>query len=226
MHCYTLAGANTSTDTPEAPVGNPASARSTPDNDQTGKTCLPVEASTGKRSLPDDTTTSKRSLPVESPTGKATLPELVNYVYPQKEKKEKEPPEPSNDGSGRPAPQPHIALIDAYLSALAAVGRRPIEANPYQRRVRIASAMVKAGVTVEQIHRFIAHVYDPGNPDGFWRERSKPIPLETVAEQLPGWLARQQATPSPSRNGGAPSADAALWSHILSSIPPEEPNDE
>lgn len=100
--------------------------------------------------------------------------------------------------------QPHIALIDAYLEALDSVGRRPIEADPYKRRVRIARAMERAGVTGAQIAAFIQAVYDPEASDQFWQEKPKPIPLEMVAEQLPGWLATRRPAARAATASGEP----------------------
>lgn len=206
--------------TSEAPTSKP----SLPDDPQTGKRTLPDEPQTGKVDLLDDHPTSKPALPDNSPTGKAALPELVNVVYPQnKYSKEKEIPGP--DGPGRAAPDPpaHVRLIDSYLASLEAVGRKPIETNPYARRAKIATAMAHAGVTPEQVRAFVAHVYDERNPDRFWRERTKPIPLETVAEQLPAWLVeKRRALTNPAREGQDKSPDAAMWSRILSSIPSNE----
>lgn len=105
---------------------------------------------------------------------------------------------PDGAGAGNPPPdrsrplQPYIALIDAYLDALETAHRKPIEADPYKRRVRIASAMHLAGITPDQVRAFVQAVYTPDTPDSWWRDRTKPIPLETVAEQLPAWLAKQK----------------------------------
>lgn len=102
-----------------------------------------------------------------------------------------EPAKSAGSGAGhaRP-PAPHVALIDAYLDTLGNHGRRPVITNPYARYGRIASAMVKARLTPEQVCAYVEHVYT--NPsDRYWQQRPKPIPLEVVAEQLPGWLALQ-----------------------------------
>jgi hypothetical protein len=236
VHLYTLSFTRG-----DAPATESASQRSTMDTSEsaTGKPCLPelVNDIYQNRStaFTSDTATGKPHLPDDGTTGKPCLPELVNGVYPQKKRSKEKIPEanasgrqepPGANAPGRAPVQPHITLIDAYLAGLDAAGRKPIETNPYTRRVRIATAMVKSGVTAEQVRDFVAHVYDPANPDAFWRERSKPIPLETVAEQLPGWLARQRAASNQSRNGGTPSADAALWSHILNSLSEEHGDDE
>lgn len=201
-------------------------------------TTFTSETTTSKRSLPElvneidqnqsttftsEAPTSQQNLPDNTPTSQRSLPELVNVVYtPNKYSKEKEIPGPDGPGRAAPDPPPHVKLIDAYLAGLEAVGRKPIETNPYSRRAKIATAMVRAGVTSEQVRAFVAYVYDERNPDRFWCERTKPIPLETVAEQLPAWLEKRRALANPAREGQEKSPDAAMWSRILSSIASEE----
>ncbi len=89
------------------------------------------------------------------------------------------PPSPGS-APPPPAPQPHVALIDAYLEALPA---SPIQkGNPYARYGAIASALVKEGITPQQVAGYVhANSREP-----LWV--GKGIPLEYVARNIRVWL--------------------------------------
>lgn len=151
--------------------------------------------------------------------GTTAVPEVVRQPYPKKPNQIQDqtqhsdpngsvaasagelpasPVEPVEEPPVKPkGVQPHVALIDAYLGALEKLGRKPIVKNPYGRWGAIAVEMVKAGVTPERVTRFVRAIYDPDGPDKYWQGITKPIPLETVAEQLPAWEAQNQPPPPP-----------------------------
>jgi hypothetical protein len=93
--------------------------------------------------------------------------------------------------------QPHIALIDAYWSALP--GGRPI-AEDYPRHVRLASQVHEAGYTPAQIAACTAALYNPESPlfDRFWL--NKIITFEEVVRRLPIWA----QTETPEADGNEP----------------------
>ncbi len=79
-----------------------------------------------------------------------------------------------------PAPQPHIALIEAYLTALPA---QPIQkGNPYARYGAIASALVKESITPQQVAEYVHE----NSREPLWV--GKCIPLEYVARNIRVWL--------------------------------------
>jgi len=110
---------------------------------------------------------------------------------PRKPRTAKRKPAPAAEA--KPA-QPHVALVDAYLEALDAVGRKPIIANAYSRYGVIATAMQKEGVTPDEVRAFVGSVYSNDADDHYWQKKTAPIPLETVASQVKAWCTLQ--TPS------------------------------
>ena len=96
------------------------------------------------------------------------------------------PPPQSKPKTTKPKqqpPQPLVALIDAYWAGLPA----PPAGSPYSRYMRAAKRLHDAGYTPEQVTAYMRHAYE----DEFWL--GKVIPLESVAEKMPTWLATQKA---------------------------------
>ncbi len=93
---------------------------------------------------------------------------------------------PRSEAAPKPK-QPHVAIIDGYLSGLDELGRKPIQANPYSRWGIIAGAIAAEGHTEERVRACVLWVYSEDNPETFWKEKKKPIPLELLAEIINTW---------------------------------------
>lgn len=114
-------------------------------------------------------TKSRKTKPAAAPTTKG----VANPDTPRSEA----PPSP------KPV-QPHVAIIDAWRSALN--GDAPITANPYGGQYgRVAVALVKAGITPEQVNAFTRQTAQ----EAFWQQKC--IPLEHVAKNIKRWLRSQ-----------------------------------
>lgn len=110
-------------------------------------------------------------------------------------KKSEDPP------SSAPPPkvQPHIAIIDAWHNAIPA-DVRPVGEPNYSRNVRVAKALVKAGISPEKVRAFVSLTY--AKYRAWAREKGMPavMTLEHVKTYFNDWWAKQ--TESEVKHGG------------------------
>lgn len=116
----------------------------------------------------------------------------VHQVKQRSNHKKKEPASPDAKKQRQVAPrkpadnkpvQPHIAIIDAWYDGMPV---SPI-VRKYPRNVTVASRLVGAGYTPEQVRKFVEDRY----LDPFWA--GKKITLEHVEDNIPLWIDQQKA---------------------------------
>jgi len=128
--------------------------------------------------------------PSDSTLSRASFNSHTEEINPLKNEPDPTPKVPQK-GSPQKAPmgekvvQPHIALIDAWLSALPA---RPAVKNVYTRYVGVTAPMAEQGITPDQVREYVTHL----RRDPFWR--GKLVTLEHVASNISTYLAEKERT--------------------------------
>lgn len=143
------------------------------------------------------------------PTNKASdiIPAIKNaeIVTPSKPIPETSPKVPEKGSPPEPKPtQPHIALIDAYWSAmktiLSTIGEKPA----YGKSVAGASVLANAGITPAQVTAYVRDSY-PGYLEWARSVQGRPrvMPFSNVVENIRDWIANPKLVPTKGSTNGS-----------------------